>query len=518
MTTQKPGPRSLLERLSDENGERQAWFVGKTCSRCKIGRWRVPNSGQWSYVICPECGAIQLMYIPMPHQEAFHRDGHRFKAYFGGYGSGKTRTGAEEITRHILSTPRGQTLIGAQNMPQLNMTAKDMFFKVFPDDLIEDYNKSKEILITKNGHIVLFRPLDDEGKIRSLNLTAWWIEEASEVSFEIFVQLKARLRNKVAKHRVGILTSNPDLGWIRTEFLLKSARIENAEVPYHQEPEDIHPAYSSFIAPTRLNYHLPDDYIENVAHGKPEWWKKRYLEGSFEHTEGAVYPKFAEAIIEPVPIPKHWPRYFAADFGLRDPTAGLVAAVDPRLGEVHLYREHYEAQRSVEYHASRFKKMLEDVPQGRLMKMVGDPKGASKSEKDMRSLFENYAEHGIYFERATNKILDGIFKVYNYFEKGRIKIHSNCRNLIREGVNYKYKPQELDAPKNADEKPVDKDNHLMDCMRYIFAELPDNPDDLINPSISVYDYWQKQQPKQDHLPHALRDDRPPVQQDWLAYY
>lgn len=56
------------------------------------------------------------------------------------------------------------TLIGAATKPQLDQTAKDMFFKIFPDFMIEQYLKQKDMLICKNGHIVLFRPLDDEGE------------------------------------------------------------------------------------------------------------------------------------------------------------------------------------------------------------------------------------------------------------------------------------------------------------------------------------------------------------------
>jgi phage terminase large subunit len=49
-------------------------------------------------------------------------------------------------------------------------------------------------------------------KARSLNLTYWWIEEASEVGYDYFVQLQTRLRNHATEHHRGILSTNPDLG------------------------------------------------------------------------------------------------------------------------------------------------------------------------------------------------------------------------------------------------------------------------------------------------------------------
>src|SRR6185437_13765129 len=116
--------------------------------------------------------------------------------------------------------------------------------KVFPEFMVEDYWKQKDMVLCSNGHVVIFRPLDDEGKLRSLNLTSFWIEEASEVKYEIFVQLQTRLRNKATKYHQGILTSNPDMGWIKTEFLMKAGRIENAEREYYQNPEEVNPAFS----------------------------------------------------------------------------------------------------------------------------------------------------------------------------------------------------------------------------------------------------------------------------------
>lgn len=92
-----------------------------------------------------------------------------------GYGSGKTTTACAETIDHIISTPRGRTLIGAATIPQLEETAMQEFFEMFPEELILSYNKQKSIMVAKNGHRVVFRPLDNEQKARSLNLTFFWI-------------------------------------------------------------------------------------------------------------------------------------------------------------------------------------------------------------------------------------------------------------------------------------------------------------------------------------------------------
>ena len=46
---------------------------------------------------------------------------------FGGYGSGKTVSTCQDVIHHILTTPNGLTLIGAQTFPQLEQTAMKEF-------------------------------------------------------------------------------------------------------------------------------------------------------------------------------------------------------------------------------------------------------------------------------------------------------------------------------------------------------------------------------------------------------
>jgi PBSX family phage terminase large subunit len=399
--------------------------------------------------------------------------------------------------------------------------------KMLPEQYIKHHAKQKNYVDIINGHRVLFRTLDEETKARSLNLSAFWIEEANTVAYEYFVQLQTRLRNTATTKHIGILSSNPDANWIKTEFLLKSKHIHNSEITYHQDPLQINSQFSTHIASTSLNTYLPPNFYEDTARGKEKWWIERYLHGSFQNKEGRVYPMFEDHIVEPFPvvenktdrygIPMHWERVFGGDFGLRHATVLLGGAIDPSDGTLYIYAEHYDSEKPVSYHAGQMRRMLDRVPSGRLRSLVGDPKGASKSERDMRSIFDHYAEYGIYFSPATNKIIDGIMKVYNYFALGKLKIFSSCVNLIREGKDYKYPERSLDDKKEASEKPIDKDDHTLDSLKYIIAELPDNPEDLINRSYGLT--YTNEKKEQAHLPHALQDDDDTYSQgDWYNSY
>jgi hypothetical protein len=99
-----------------------------------------------------------------------------------------------------------------------------------------------------------------------------------------------------------------------------------------------------------------------------------------------------------------------------------------------------------------------------------------------------------------------------------LKIFSSCAHTIKEGLNYKYKPEELDAKKNPDNKPIDKDNHTMDSLRYMINELPDNPDQLIQKSYKSRDFAGRTN-DDGSIPFALQtdDNKQPGHNAWLYY-
>lgn len=492
--------------------------LGKPCHHCARGKYVMPYTGQEWHLECNYCEAIYFVYEPMPHQLAFHKDKHKFRMLAGGYGSSKTTTGSAETVKHILNTPGGTTLIGASTLPQLEQTAQAEFLKMFPESLIEHWHRQKNYIDTVTGHRIIFRPLDDPGKARSLNLSFWWVEEASEVEYEYFVQLQTRLRNHATKNHQGIITTNPDLGWVRGEFLMYSNVIIGATEEYPRTPTDINPTYSTHIVPTEANTYLPPTYAEDIARNRPEWWVNRYLKGSFSHSEGMVYPMVNSHIIEPFEIPKHWKRIVGADYGLSDPTVFLMGAIDPKTGITYIYDEHYEAERDVSYHAEKLHLMLDVVPTGRLEFMVGDPSGDTRSKNDMRSLFDHYAEYDLYFDPATNKILDGIAKVYTFFSLGKLKIFRTCENTVRELRDYKYPERKLGETLRGSDKPKPGNDHSADALKYMIAELPDNPDELINHSLAWRGDDITQSPNNYGLPHALQDDNDIYGGDWYNSY
>ena len=488
-----------------------AQHIGQSCQSCSLGRYvETVDSNEW-WVKCDNCDQLVFVYTPMPHQLRFHNDPVKYKMYAGGYGSAKTSTCGAEFIMLALNTPNGQGLVGAHTYPQLEQTAKKQILDMLPEELIESHNQSKGVLKLTNGYTILFRSFDDEQKLRSLNLCHVWIEEANGTTLSIFTQLQTRLRHHATDDHKIILSTNPDSNWIKTDFLMQSARIYGSEDKYPRKHEEMNRNMHVHIARTDMNIYLPSDYVETVSAGKPDHWINRYLKGSFIQAEGLVYPNFDKAIeyeLTSADIIKNiqekgWTVYGGSDFGINDPTTLLLAAINPVDGMVYVYSEYVKNRLAVPTHAATMKRRMAHLGHGSLQKLVGDPSGKRKNINDKKSIFDHYAEYGIYYKEGDNRIDAGIMKVFGYLDMGKLKVLAECTETIFEHQNYRYPEQELDG--KATDKPIDKDNHTCDTLRYIIQELPDDPSALKSVgygggrTIYVKD-------TQSHLPFELQDE------------
>lgn len=499
-----------------------------------------PPDDHPSYLVCPNCGAIELTYVPQDYQQAIHEvpyqpvidpeTGEEYIAIqiigaFGGYGSGKSKASLQEIFIRALENPGGTGLFTAPTLQQLKRTTLKTFLsEICPPALLDKsfgngtgYNKTDGEIKLINGFTFYTIPSDDEEKLRSINAGLVHMEEASGIKRTIFDQILTRMRDPFVENRAFFVCSNPDLGWIN-EVLVKNAQRAN---PTHPEHDQYNPAITAFIWPSYLNKHLPPDFIEMNSRGKPEWWIKRYLLGSFEHSEGMVYPNIASCFIESAiygEIPPTWERFVTLDHGLRNPTAVYFHAIDPVKGEVVTYDEYYVPNRLVPEHAKHLKPMIQQIPMGRLRFMVADPSIKNKTDPvNGKSVQALYQEYGMFFQPGNNSVEAGILKVNSYIERGKWKIFQDkCPNLAREGINYKFPELTMDKhDENLDERPVKANDHAMDSIRYGFMRLPDDPELLKTDAFAPGKYKQKVKDPDDWDDED--DDNIKERGDWLSY-
>ena len=475
--------------------------AGSLCPHCKFAILEEVTSFSGKtcefFVYCPNCNAYICTYQPMAHQAAFHLDEHQQKLYAGGFGSAKTYTCGMEFLCTVLQIPNSAGLMGAKTWGQVSDTCLKFVTDNLPAKLVAKSNQDKVNWYVDliNGSRISAKALDQEGKIRSANLSIIWVEEASEVDYDIVAYILARLRNKVGffkgKNRLKmLLSSNPDVGWLNTNWLMVSDKVHyhgDVKDHYTVPPDKRDPAKVTHISATSANVYLPPDYEKNLAKNKEEWWINRYLHGSFKYTEGLVYPDFTDWFCEPFAIPPHWKRCTGTDFGRRDPTAHLVATLDPVGKIIYVYNEVEEPlnDKALDYIVDKIKQ-ADNFPQSLLaFPHQCDPRGRNRDQVSGQSWIDAYRERGILFQTARdcegNSIAPTILKVATYAKHGRLKIFNTCRKLRDSLAKYRYPDRKVGDNSNQGENPVDAFNHLPDALRYLmapFPQFPDNPDDF----------------------------------------
>lgn len=439
----------------------------------------------------------------MEHQQSVHKDAHRITGNFGGYGTGKTTTSREQVYKHCFITPNANVLIGAQITSQYEQTLKRELEADIPEDFVKAYNTQKSFMDLIGGARIMYRPLDDEEKLKSYNLSMAVILEASGVDQSIFEQLKTRLRNTAATTpliqdgeikykrtaqgqpipiidkdwRKMIVESNPDVGWVKSDVLEVASELTKHGTindDLYRDPKKLDRNISAHVASTDANEYLPDTFVQELIKNKPDWWIQRYIYSSFSFAEGLVYPKGAQCIVPSFTVPNNWKKIVAHDYGLSDLAIFLFGAIDEEHGIVHIYKEIVMHDENVESMANIFHTHTKDIPQGMMIcQPLIDPKSGPKRDYNKKSLLDYYAEYNIFFKPGTVSVDARVMRTKTYTDLKRVMIHDCCSNLCEEIKNYKYPERKIGEPYK--DKPVDKDNHSINCLEWILMELPADP-------------------------------------------
>jgi len=443
---------------------------------------------------------VEFTYEPMEKQVAFHESQHRFKIFCGGFGSGKTIAGAFEVITNALMWPKNLILVGRATYPELRDTTRKeiLAFPVICDNkehefgsspLVKSYNKADNSLILINGTEIIFRALDELDKVKSLNLGGYLVDEITEISEEMHLALNGRLRRKGVKH-FGIGTTNPEgHDWVWKRYVAGADKIREWEHPtrfgtiktFIAQKED----HFIVTASSEENPYLPEEYVPTLLTNYPEEWIKRYVYGSFDTFSGLVYHEFkdeAPQVVKPFPIPKEWYRFVALDYGYRNPTAVLWFAVSPK-GKAYVYDEHYQAGRLVSETAEIVRAKTGTQP---VQFYLGDPAMKQRSGASGINVFDEFAKYGLIIQPANNSVSAGINRVKEKFVNGSLVVFSSCTNLRTELGTYKWKDLKPGATQDAPEKPVKKNDHAVDALRYGCVYLYDTP--IVHKKSYGFDY------------------------------
>lgn len=241
--------------------------------------------------------------------------------------------------------------------------------------------------------------------------------------------------------------------------------------------------------------------------------QSRYY-GKWHESSGLVYDDWNRQahVIPPFEIPKNWTRYRAVDHGYTNPAACLWAAVNPK-GEVFLYREYYQNLKvisevcqniitlsgnsrlkvGVEFNSksgSTCDRYEERFSGEKFAKTVFDSRSFTYPDSNSgMPINKVYAINGLRVTQASGKNTeDSIPYVMEYmkldperqhyvtkqFGAPKLYVFSGLKHFIAEIEHYVYSEHrsKLGFEKNQKESPRRKDDHLLDCLRYLLQVPP----------------------------------------------
>lgn len=200
--------------------------------------------------------------------------------------------------------------------------------------------------------------------------------------------------------------------------------------------------------------HLTEQMKAAMLATYPAYQRDARTKGIPQLGAGAIYPiAESEFLVDPFPIPDHWPRAYALDVGWNR-TAALWGALDREAQTWYIYSEHYRGQAEPSVHAAAIRSRSEWIPG------VIDPAARGRGQADGQQLLQMYRDLGLELSEADNGVESGIYSVFERLSGSKIKVFRTLQSFMSEYRLYRR-----------DEKGriVKVNDHLMDCLRYLIT-------------------------------------------------
>lgn len=202
------------------------------------------------------------------------------------------------------------------------------------------------------------------------------------------------------------------------------------------------------------NFSLADEVRKRYENLYSGVFHDRYIKGLWRVAEGLVYPQFDDALHTVDAVPDYGTYYISVDYGTLNPfSAGLWCMSGEkavRIKEFYYDGRKSGRQKTDEEYYSDIKSLAGDYP---ITYIIVDPSAASFIE-----CIRRHSEYTV--RKARNEVLDGIRTVANMLNSGKIKIHTSCRDSIREFKLYRW------DEKGTEDRVLKENDHAMDEIRY----------------------------------------------------
>jgi phage terminase large subunit len=307
-------------------------------------------------------------------------------------------------------------------------------------------SRTEMIVTCANGSQLLFAGLDDVEKIKSLTpakgaLTDIWIEEATEVSRDDYKQLEKRLRG-ISQHVKRIMLSfNPIFKehWIYKEFFGGWAE---------DSREFRSPGLAILKTTYKDNRFLEPDDIAGLENETDEYYRDVYTLGKWGTLGDVVFRNWrVEDLTELKKTADNL--FYGLDFGFStDPAGGLKVHYDRMRKRVYVLGELYD-------------RGLTNQQLGPMLSVFCGTRPITCDSAEPKSIQElrNLGIQALAAKKGPDSVEHGI----QWLQGHEIIVDIQCQHLRNELQVYQWRK---DKNGNSLRQPEDKNNHLIDSLRY----------------------------------------------------
>jgi len=232
----------------------------------------------------------------------------------------------------------------------------------------------------------------------------------------------------------------------------------------------------------RDNIYLREDAIQEFEDSLTHEEKESRLHGRFMHLSGLIYKEFVPQthIVDPPDVEDDWTRYFAIDPHERTPTACLWLAVNPK-GVMYIYDELWLKDMDIKQMADAILVQEGELKaRVRLIDPHADKDNVAAGGFNVR---KELMRHGVFTQRANSdpmlgkaRIREALTLRMSPLTKQRVPqlyVSAYCKNTIYEFQHYIWDDHRRNKEEyGLKEVAKKKNDHFMDCLRYIFNFQP----------------------------------------------
>ncbi len=432
---------------------------------------------------------MQTVYLGTPGdtQRHFLEDRHRFIAFGGARGGGKSWAVRTKAVLLALRYPGIKIMIVRKTYPELRANHITPLKQMVNG--VAQFKETAKEFVFGNGSVIKLgycRNIKDLDRYQGTEVDVLFLDEATQLTEEQFDRFKACVRGVNDYPKRVYLTCNP--GGVGHAFV-KRLFIDRVYKP-GENPDD-YVFYKSLVTDNAALMESDPDYIKRLE-ALPTKLRKAWLEGDWNIFDGQFFEEFRDDpahykdrrfthVIEPFEIPSGWNIVRSFDFGFAKPFSCDWWAIDYD-GRAYLILQLYGCtgtpNEGLKWHPD---KIFEEIHRletthrwlrGRNISGVADPSIWDVSRGE--SIADIADRHFVYFTKGDNKRLPGWMQVHyrlDFDENGMPMMYffNTCKDAVRTLPLLRFSttnPEDLDT--------TDED-HFADSCRYFCMSRPIKP-------------------------------------------